>query len=231
MRNSKDSSPHFQRTQCFCFFFAQHQSEGKTFTVFQTIFFYPSFLASLHILPNSITPPSPPNHPYFQTPPSVIISFLSPLIALPLFLLFLPPPFLTSYLISVHFCSPPPPNSIPSPFPFLSPLSVSVKWEQWPHYGASVLQSGGGRGGEGRRSRRRSGWEDGLRSVRLNGMINEHRLQRVLSLLWTSRDTNGSPLVSGTRLWYTHGAHRGWNAVQTDAHTHTSQTHHRWHYH
>lgn len=113
MRNSKDSSPHFQRTQCFCFFFAQHQSEGKTFTVFQTIFFYPSFLASLHILPNSITPPSPPNHPYFQTPPSVIISFLSPLIALPLFLLFLPPPFLTSYLISVHFCSPPPTLSLP----------------------------------------------------------------------------------------------------------------------
>lgn len=164
----------------FLLLFCTTSIRGKDFYCFSDHFFYPSFLASLHILPNSITPPSPPNHPYFQTPPSVIISFLSPLIALPLFLLFLPPPFLTSYLISVHFCSPPP-NSIPSPFPFLSPLSVSVKWEQWPHYGASVLQSGGGRGGEGRRSRRRSGWEDGLRSVRLNGMINEHRLQRVLS--------------------------------------------------
>lgn len=92
-----------------------HNIRGKDFYCFSDHFFYPSFLASLHILPNSITPPSPPNHPYFQTPPSVIISFLSPLIALPLFLLFLPPPFLTSYLISVHFC---PPQLYPFPFSF-----------------------------------------------------------------------------------------------------------------
>lgn len=94
----------------FLLLFCTTSIRGKVFYCFSDHFFYPSFLASLHILPNSITPPSPTNHPYFQTPPSVIISFLSPLIALPLFLLFLPPPFLTSYLISVHFCSPPPPT-------------------------------------------------------------------------------------------------------------------------
>ena len=61
----------------------------------------------------------------------------------------------------------------------------------------------------------------------LNGMINERRLQRVLSLLWTSRDTTGSPLVTHTN---THTllqcAHRCWHTLQTHckAHTHTSHT-------
>lgn len=103
----------FPKNTMFLLLFCTTSIRGKDFYCFSDHFFYPSFLASLHILPNSITPPSPPNHPYFQTPPSVIISFLSPLIALPLFLLFLPPPFLTSYLISVHFCSPPPTLSLP----------------------------------------------------------------------------------------------------------------------
>lgn len=45
------------------------------------------------------------------------------------------------------------------------------------------------------------GGEDGRMdcvSACLNGMINERRLQRVLSLLRTSRDTTGSPLVTHT---------------------------------
>lgn len=71
-------------------------------------------------------------------------------------------------------------------------------------------------------SRRRRGWEDGLCTVGLNGMINERCLQRVLSLLWTSRDTTGSPLVTRTHTALTHA-----NTVHTKAntlkstHTHT----------
>lgn len=69
-------------------------------------------------------------------------------------------------------------------------------------------------------SRRRRGWEDGLCSVGLNGMINERCLQRVLSLLWTSRDTTGSPLVTHTHCSDArqHSAHKG---KHTEKHTHT----------
>lgn len=210
----------------FLLLFCTTSIRGKDFYCFSDHFFYPSFLASLHILPNSITPPSPPNHPYFQTPPSVIISFLSPLIALPLFLLFLPPPFLTSYLISVHFCSPPPPT-LSLPLFLFSLLCLSLL------NGSSdpiterrccraaeeeeAREGGAGGGVDGRMDCVLCVWMGWLMSIASRGCY--------------PRDTNGSPLVSGTRPWYTHGAHRGWNAVQTDAHTHTSQTHHRWHYH
>ena len=52
---------------------------------------------------------------------------------------------------------------------------------------------------------RMGGW---ITSAGLNGMINESRLQRVLSLLWTSRDTTGS-----LELPHTH--------TLTHTHTHT----------
>lgn len=72
------------------------------------------------------------------------------------------------------------------------------------------------RGKEEQEEERMGGW---IALCVLNGMINERRLQMVLSLLRTSRDTTGSPLVIHT---HTHTAHKGFYTLQT--HTHTSHT-------
>lgn len=231
MEYSRDSSPHFQRTQCFASLWCDI-NQGERLLLFFSTFF---LTLSLYLF----SPPSLPNLFYFQTPPSVIISFpsFSP-VSLPLFYYFClpchPSPLVISYLISLrcYYTTAPiltPSLRIPPPFSLLCLSLLNGSSDPIMEHrccGAEEeeeeMEGGAGGGEDGRMDYVPWVWMGWLMNVASGGC-------------YPCSGPAGTPLG---HLWshthcadiHPHSSHKG-KHTQKDTHTHASHTRHCWHYH